>query len=130
MASYLIDCMLVISAKRTQTFAKLWQLIVLLVTLAFSVQSQLAQTHIHQTAPLASVNLSHHAGPGQSPLDNSPLDCPFCQVVNHAGAFLVGNTSPSLTTLQLVEIAFPSLFFANASSAIGHSWHSRAPPAP
>jgi hypothetical protein len=106
-----------------------WRLIAALVVIAFSFQSHLAQTHIHQTAAAIS-SAAHYSGQNKSPADNSPLDCPFCQVVSHTSGFFISDASLLLVVPQWTEMAIPRHLLATTDTAIGHHWQSRAPPTP
>jgi hypothetical protein len=108
--------------------AIVWRLIAALVLLAFSFQSYLAQTHIHETAATTSAALIHHPGPNKSPVDNSPLDCPFCQAVAHATGFLVPGALLPFLAPGWVKITTLHNLLADKGTATRHSWQSRAPP--
>jgi hypothetical protein len=105
----------------------LWRLLAAFVLLAFSFQSYVAQTHIHDRATTISAVAVHH-GHGKSPVENSPLDCPFCQVVTHAGSFLMSDAPLLFLASQWVESAAPYHLFADTGTGANHHWHSRAPP--
>jgi len=105
-----------------------WRLIAILVMLAFTLQSYVAQTHIHEAAPPASAALIKNLGHNKSPVDNSPLDCPFCQAVAHDGAFFVPDAPILFLAAQWVAMAAPHFFLADHSADANHSWRSRAPP--
>ncbi|HWC62510.1 MAG TPA: hypothetical protein VG501_02730 [Rhizomicrobium sp.] len=105
-----------------------WRLIAILVMLAFTFQSFVAQTHIHESAPPASIQLIKDLGHNKSPVDNSPLDCPFCQAVAHDGLFFVPDAPVLFLVAQWVEMAAPHFFLADHSADPNHNWRSRAPP--
>ena len=69
------------------------RVIAALLLLAFGFQSYMAQTHVHDIVGKAPAALVHHAGHDRAPVQNSPLDCPFCQMLTHAGSFLVPDPS-------------------------------------
>ena len=104
-----------------------WRLIATLVLLAFTFQSYVAQTHIHDAAP-ASAALIKNLGHNKSPVDNSPLDCPFCQAVAHAGTFFMPVAPLLFLSAQWIEMAAPHLALSASTGAAAHSWQSRAPP--
>jgi hypothetical protein len=106
-----------------------WRLIAALVVIAFSFQSHIAQTHIHQTATAIS-SAAHYSGQNKSPVDNSPLDCPFCQVVSHASSFSISDASLLLVEPQWAGMAILRHLLAETDAAAGHHWQSRAPPSP
>lgn len=105
-----------------------WRLIAILLMLAFSFQSYLVQTHIHEPAAV-SATLIHHAG-HKAPANNTPFDCPFCQVVNHAGSFLISDVSLLLLASQWVEMTAPRHLTPEVGTVANHPWQSRAPPNP
>jgi len=106
--------------------AIVWRLIGALVLLAFSFQSYLAQTHIHETA--AATALIHHPGQNNPPVDNSPLDCPFCQAVAHATGFLMPGALLPFLAPGWVKITILHNLLADKGTVTRHSWQSRAPP--
>ena len=106
--------------------ATMSRLVVSLLLIAFSLQSYVAQTHIHETAAKPAV-LIHHPG-HNSPVGSSPFDCPFCQVVTHAGSFLMPEATIPLLAVQWAEMMPPQLFSAENSTAPNRNWQSRAPP--
>lgn len=105
-----------------------WRLIAVLAMLAFTFQSYVAQTHIHETAAPASLMLIKNLGHNKSPVDNSPLDCPFCQAVAHSGIFFLPDAPLLFLSAQWVEMATPHFLLRGSSGATAHSWQSRAPP--
>ena len=106
--------------------------VVFLVVLVFAFQSYVAQTHIHGQAQslygVAKIAAAPSPMPGKLPLDNSPTDCPFCQAVNLAGAFI----TPAALLFQLPQMWVASVthivIARDASGAVAHDWKSRAPP--
>jgi hypothetical protein len=114
----------------TRERSGVWRLFAALVILAFSFQSYVAQTHIHKPATAVLAALTHHAAPGGGPMENSPLDCPFCQVVNHAGSFLFSDAPLFLLTVQWAEMVAPRHLPADMNTFAKHHWRSRAPPTP
>jgi hypothetical protein len=103
-------------------------LIAALVMLAFTFQSYVAQTHIHENATPASAALIKDLGHNKSPVDNSPLDCPFCQAVAHAGGFFLPVIPLVLLCAQWVKMQAPHFASRDSSIVAAHSWQSRAPP--
>jgi hypothetical protein len=114
----------------TQESGWAWRLIAALVILAFCFQSYVAQTHIHKSATAVSAGLIHHAGPGESPGPNAPLDCPFCQVVNHAGSYLLSDAPLLLLASQWAQMVAPRHLVPDIYMVARHHWRSRAPPSP
>jgi hypothetical protein len=102
--------------------------VVFVTVLAFALQSYIAQTHIHAVHGVAGIIATHSLAHGKTPLDSSQLDCPFCQAVAHAGAFLTP-TPPQMFLPQWAMSEAPSFVVpAVAAVAAAHSWQSRAPP--
>ena len=109
-------------ARTTRT----WRFVAALVLLAFSFQSYLAQTHIHETA--AATALTYHPGHNEAPVDNSPLDCPFCQAVAHATSFLMPGALLPFLAPEWVKTATLHNLLAGTGTATRYNWQSRAPP--
>ena len=116
------------AAARTNGRVTGWRVIAILVMLAFSFQSYVAQTHIHEAAAPATAALIKNLGHNKSPVDNSPLDCPFCQAVAHDAAFFVPHSPLLFLSAQWVEMAAPHFVLADHSADANHNWRSRAPP--
>jgi hypothetical protein len=104
------------------------RLIAALLLLAFGFQSYMAQTHIHDIVGKAPVALVHHAGHDRVPVQNSLLDCPFCQMLTHAGSLLVPDPSLVLPLPQWITLTAWHHDFAKMAIAANHDWQSRAPP--
>ena len=104
-----------------------WRLIAGLILIAFSLQSWVTQTHIHSATPAAVVKIFHHSQ-GKAPLDDNPMDCPFCQAVAHDGPFFLPTVPLLILSIAFVELAAPSMRFHRPSEAAAHIWQSRAPP--
>jgi hypothetical protein len=106
---------------------KAWRLLAAAVLLAFSFQSYLAQTHIHETS--AATTLTWHAGQhNKAPADNNPLDCPFCQAVAHAASFLVPGVPLPFLAPEWIATSTSHLLLADKGPATRSNWQSRAPP--
>lgn len=108
--------------------------ITLVALLAFALQTLVLQTHIHGV-PLggtAGVTLAVEKGqqPDKLPPANDPANCPICQEMLHAGAFV----APGVATLHIATLAsvidfvFAQIFAATQTRS--HGWKSRAPPIP
>lgn len=107
-----------------------------LVLLAFLLQSQIAQTHIHISTQQAGLFAARTVGAGAAaPVpkpDQAPQDdtnkCPLCQAAMALGAALGPNVfyvlQPALdgVVLAIRELAAPAVFQP------AHVWHSRGPP--
>ncbi|HEX4104659.1 MAG TPA: hypothetical protein VHX92_00355 [Rhizomicrobium sp.] len=117
-----------IAAKRIAKVngAIVWRLIGALLLLAFSFQSFLAQTHIHETA--AATAQIYQPGHSKPPVGNSPFDCPFCQAVAHATSFLMPGTSLPFLAPGWVKTTTLHNFLAGTGTATKYNWQSRAPP--
>jgi len=104
-----------------------WRLIAALVALAFTFQSYVAQTHIHDSAAASSTiaKVPHH---NKSPLGNTPVECPFCQAVAHAGTFFMPVAPLLFLSEQWIEMSAPHLAVGASANAATHNWQSRAPP--
>jgi len=116
-------------------------LLTLFCLLAFSLQSYIAQTHIHTpgtTDPGISALVSSH-GPVSAdvkkqgdhkkiPANDDSANCPLCQAVLHAGAFL----TPALLVLLMPDaraaIGPVLVVVPHREGAPSHAWHSRGPP--
>lgn len=104
-----------------------WRLIAALVVLAFSFQSYVAQTHIHDAAPIGNL-LAKDVPPNKSPLGNTPVECPFCQAIAHSGNFFIPVAPLLFLSEQWIEMAVPYLAAGANADTVRHSWQSRAPP--
>jgi len=104
-----------------------WRAIIWLVVIAFSLQSYIAQTHIHDAAT-ALHETSSGSHDNKSPIGNNPMDCPFCQAVAHGGTFFLSATTPLLLSAAWIELPAPVLSLRATFDAVAHSWKSRAPP--
>jgi hypothetical protein len=105
---------------------RMWRFIAAVVLLAFGFQGYLAQTHIHETA--AATVLTYHPGHSKAPVDNSPLDCPFCQAVAHAASFLMPAALLPFLAPEWVKITTLHALVGDKGTATRHNWQSRAPP--
>src|SRR5580698_6708616 len=97
--------------KKAATTAKAgnqgWRFAIWLILAAFTLQSYVAQTHIHDAAPAAIAKAATDSGHGKSSGDNNPLDCPFCQAVAQAGAFALPATPLLLLSVAGIMLAVP-----------------------
>jgi hypothetical protein len=110
-----------------------WRSVTWLVLLAFTLQTFIAQTHIHgalqATAVATSGKVVASASPRhKSPIENDTTACPLCQAVLHAGAFFASAAPLLLLPIVWAEGAIPFLIATTARCACAHSWQSRAPP--
>lgn len=107
--------------------------------LAFFFQAYVTQTHIHISAQADAAISQHDAGattikpsPSQDrdhfPAKDDPANCPLCQQITMAGAFVSPTATGLLLPLQ-VQFAAPTFYAVSIIlRSISHSWHGRAPP--
>jgi hypothetical protein len=104
-----------------------WRAIACLILLAFTLQSYITQTHIHNTSP-TSISKTFSKSHSKAPIDNSPIDCPFCQAIAHDGSFFLAAMPIFHLSATWTESAvFRFCERLNAGTA-AHNWQSRAPP--
>jgi hypothetical protein len=118
---------------RIRRVGSVWRFVVFIAALAFTLQTYVIQTHIDggsqgfDSTSIVDI-LAKTPAHGKSPIDNSPLVCPFCQAIAHASAFF----APATPLLQLpvvwAECEAPSVIARAVAIATTHSWQSRAPP--
>jgi type IV secretory pathway TrbL component len=106
------------------------RIVVFVALFAFTLQSFIAQTHIHaeSLAPGGVVNTAATSPSNKAPTDHSQADCPFCQAVVHVGSVVA--SAPPLLRLPFswtATAAFVSAAVAISGSS-AHDWRSRAPP--
>ena len=104
-----------------------WRLIACLILFTFTLQSYITQTHIHDTASAAVVKIASHSH-GKTPLDDNPVDCPFCQAVAHDGPFFLPTVPLLILSVEFVELAAPLFRVHHPAGTLAHIWQSRAPP--
>lgn len=104
-----------------------WRVIACLLLISFTLQSYITQTHIHSTstAAIAKILVGSH---DKAPIDDGPLDCPFCQAVAHDGPFFLPATALLLLAVMGVELAAPPFGARKNAYVPAHNWQSRAPP--
>jgi len=107
------------------------RLAALFMLVAFAVQGLAVQTHIHGDPLNARDHVTHVSAPAapasQDPYD--PANCPLCQELVHAGAYLAPAVGDFVVILNAVAIAPALALLPHAASERPHSWQSRAPPA-
>lgn len=99
----------------------------MLILAAFTLQSYIVQTHIHGAAPATVSKALTSTGHGKSPVDNSPLDCPFCQAAL-SGAFALSATPLVFLSTAGVFLAALDHPVTASYDTVAHIWRSRAPP--
>ncbi|HYM35846.1 MAG TPA: hypothetical protein VET48_10650 [Steroidobacteraceae bacterium] len=101
--------------------------ITLFALLAFALQNYVTQTHIHLTHAMA-VKLGVPAEHEKYPSKEDPSNCPICQEIMHAGAFVTPSAVPLLLPSFTVSIIALVIEAPVAIRALSHSWQGRAPP--
>lgn len=98
---------------------------------AFALQTFVVQTHIHGSTSAGAVigkSAVQERQPSKLPPGGDPANCPICQELLHAGAYV----TPAAATWQPVAIATfieVVVFEARSIRQIhSHGWNSRAPP--
>ncbi|WP_329629989.1 DUF2946 family protein [Sphingomonas sp.] len=107
--------------------------ILVVALLAFVWQGFVTQTHEHfQPAAVSTLQIAkagHYQATGGQPSRDDPANCPICQDIAHAGAYIT--PTPPAAVLA-TEAAAPShvvpLSFALTVRERSHAWKSRAPP--
>jgi hypothetical protein len=115
------------AAKRIAGTKKRWHFAIWLILTAFTLQSYVIQTHLHDTTPAAISKAPTNAGDGKSPVDNSPLDCPFCQAAL-TGAFALSDPALVFLSAAGILLAAPDHPATASYDTVAHIWNSRAPP--
>lgn len=103
------------------------RLLACLILLAFTLQSYITQSHIHPLAPAGVAKILTHS-PAKAPLDDNPMDCPFCQAVAHDGPFFLPTAPLLILSITYVELAAPAFRIHDFWDAPTYIWQSRAPP--
>ena len=101
--------------------------ITLFALLAFALHGYVTQTHIHLTQAM-SAKLGVPAEHDKYPSKDDPSNCPICQEILHAGAFV----TPSAAALLLPSFTVSTIALVidtpAAITTLSHSWQGRAPP--
>lgn len=118
-------------------------LVTFVALFAFLAQSCITQSHFHlllrSGAPLAAWDAAPSAAKvklggaqdrdhGNIPAKDDPANCPICQQIMVAGAFVTPSVTAMATPVVAEAAAYPTrtaFFFAPDPS---HSWQGRAPP--
>ena len=113
----------------------IWRLgITLFALLAFALQSYTTQTHIHKpTQPgfagiAAALDLNIPVKGSKTPAKQDQQNCPLCQGVAHAGAFIPASAAAALAPTLSIQIISAVLDSAIRFDALSHIWQSRGPP--
>jgi hypothetical protein len=121
----------VIEGSRIRRRGPGWQFVAWAALLAFALQAFVTATHIHPALPAGAVSvkaLQNTSPQHKLPGGNDQSECPFCQAVVHAGAFLASNAPLPLLPAVWAEFSLPHLVAAWAQASLAHSWQSRASP--
>jgi hypothetical protein len=115
---------------------RIWRLgVTLFALLAFALQSYTTETHIHKPALpswagiAAALDLGVPVKNGKAPAKQDQQNCPLCQGVAHAGAFVSPATAAALAPTLSVQIIAAVLDAALSFNTLSHDWQSRGPPA-
>jgi hypothetical protein len=111
---------------KLSTERQAWRFAIWLVVITFTLQSFIAQIHIHDVATI--IHETSSGSHGNAPADNVPMDCPFCQAVAHGSAFFLPTTVLFLIPAVWIELAAPILRLHATFAVAAHNWKSRAPP--
>lgn len=120
---------------RVQT-GRIWRLgVTLFALLAFALQSYTTQTHIHKPALpgwagiAAALDLNVPVKGDKAPTKQDQQNCPLCQGVAHAGAFVSPVAATVLAPTLSVQIIAAVLGAGTSFDTLSHNWQSRGPPA-
>lgn len=115
---------------------RIWRLgVTLFALLAFALQSYTTQTHIHKpTLPgfagiAAALDLGIPVKDSKAPAKQDQQNCPLCQSVAHAGAFISPSAAAVLAPTLSVQIIAAVLSVVVRFDTFSHDWQSRGPPA-
>ena len=115
---------------------RIWRLgVTLFALLAFALQSYTTETHIHKPALpgwagiAAALDLDVPVKNGKAPAKQDQQNCPICQGVAHAGAFVSPAAAAALAPTLSVQIIAAVLDAALPFNTLSHDWQSRGPPA-
>jgi hypothetical protein len=108
------------------------RVVVLVVAFTMALQCYLAQTHIHSLPRGAGgafgIATEHSSAPSKAPVDHSPMECPLCQAIVHAGAAVISATPMLDLPLAWVETVRLTSALRPSAVVTAHEWQSRAPP--
>jgi hypothetical protein len=115
---------------------RIWRLgVTFFALLAFALQSYTTQTHIHKPALpgwagiATALDLDVPAKNGKMPAKQDRQNCPLCQGMAHAGAFVSPAAAAALAPTLSVQIIAAVLDAALSFNTLSHDWQSRGPPA-
>ena len=108
--------------------------IALLTLFAFTAQAIVTQTHIHVAMrsgiakPLATGDLAHGPLPDKAPSGDDQANCPICQGLAHAGAYVTPSAAAVIVSAVSIFFSVVVIEIAAMAQAHSHAWKSRAPP--
>jgi hypothetical protein len=114
---------------QTRAIPGSWRsLLILVVMLAFGLQSFLVQTHLHNLPQSlsAAAGISVSAPHSKAPLDTDK--CFLCQEYLHGGAYLTPAAAAVLPPSAVVSLLPLLLPLALTERLVSHNWMGRAPP--
>jgi hypothetical protein len=103
-------------------------LVTLIVLLTFSLQTYIAQTHIHLKPGTFTGQTAGKPAPDKFPADSDPANCPICQELMHTGAFVTPSAAALLTPTASVSVITVVAALPVVIGLSSHTWRSRAPP--
>jgi hypothetical protein len=101
--------------------------VTMLMLVAFVFQNYVTQTHIHLTPAMAAA-IGAPAEHEKYPAKGDPSNCPICQEIAHAGAFVTPSTAPLLLPTFNVSTIALVVEAPIVIHALSHNWQGRAPP--
>jgi hypothetical protein len=108
------------------------RLIVLVAAFSFALQCYIAQTHIHSLLQgfngVVKAATERSSTPAKTPIDHSPMECPLCQAIMHAGAIIVSATPILDLPRAWIETVKLTISVRPSFDVATHQWRSRAPP--
>jgi hypothetical protein len=103
--------------------------VVFVAALAFALQAYITQTHNHDALQGGGiVKIATGQAPGKTAPHDRRADCPFCQAMIHAGAFVASAVPSLLLPFVWVQTTTPVFAPRLVAGALAHDWQSRAPP--
>jgi hypothetical protein len=110
--------------------------------ITFFVQGLATQTHVHfpgdrdigvsisdwNAAPVLKASSSQNGEHGKLPAKDDPANCPLCQQITIAGAFVSPSYVGLAPPIHILFAAPSALAILLQFRTVSHSWHGRAPP--
>jgi hypothetical protein len=114
---------------------RIWRLgVTLFALLAFALQSYTTQTHIHKpvlpglAGIAAALDLDVPVKGNKAPVKQDRQNCPLCQGVAHAGAFISPSAAAMLAPTLSIQTIATILDAELPFDRLSHDWQSRGPP--